>query len=159
MKAECKLSVVGWLYVLVGTHALIGQLVSLFVPVEHPGFEAHFLIPGLNLAVLVLPAGVGLLRRHAWWHAAALTMNWLALALLGATLVLLAAGAVLGENKWEPNESMSGDDYMDLLVGVVIVLPLLVWQFRTLRSSEVRRVIESAKRGPPKVGVAEGAES
>jgi len=157
--AACNLDRIGWLYVLFGVLGLIEQVVGLFVPIERRLYSVHILIPGFNLAVLWLPVGLGLLRRKAWWYRAAIVMNWLALTGFALVLSLFAVLAVTRrEVEWKPNALTSGEDYRDLLVGVLVVLPILVWQFLVLRSGEVRELFETTRKRAARAALGARAE-
>ena len=63
MDTTCRLRVVAWMYALVGAYALIEQVVSLFRPLDNPIAFVYLGLPGVNLAILLLPIGVGLMVR------------------------------------------------------------------------------------------------
>jgi hypothetical protein len=143
-----ELRAAAWIYVFVGTYALIEQTVSLFLPVEHPLMWGYFLLPRVNLVIVALPIGVGLLRGGDIYRKLAVGLNWLVAGFIGLLLVFFLIGALTGSVAWKASEhSATGDEVARMIALVVVGLPLFTWQFRVLRSEGIRRLTQPTSGG------------
>ncbi len=149
MDSTSRLTAIAWIYALIGSYALIEQLVSLFLPLDNPIANIYIIWPQANLAVLMLPIGIGLMRRSDLCRRLALAGGWTALGLLGVFLTifgLLSLGG--GEVEWVPPEDpMTGDAVARLIGTFVIGVPIFFWQLRQLHSKGIRDLTVAGK-GP-----------
>ena len=144
MDKACRLRVVAWMYVLVGISALVQQVVTLFTPVNTP----LVLLPGLprvNIAVLMLPIGIGLMRRSNLSRRLALTVSWLAITSFVAILAFFGLAALFGgELTWTPPESPIDGDAISAYIGLLVIgVPVFAWQLRELHSRAARSLTEA----------------
>ena len=139
MYAPRRLWAIAWVYILAGAYALIEQLVSIFTPLSDPLSWLHILLPRVNMMVVALPVGAGLLRRSDVSRRIAVGMSWMAVGLAGIALAIVLAGAVGDELSWGLPEYLATGDGISRAIGLLLIgLPLFVWQLRQLHSEEVR---------------------
>lgn len=139
MDAACRLRVIAWLFVVLGIDGAIEQIVSLFRPIEFDSVCS--LLPGLNVQILALPVGIGLHRRNALAHRIAVGINWLFPILFSIAAVILVFALITGgEMTWHGPESTDGAEMAREIRNALVGIPLFVWQFRALRSSDVREL-------------------
>lgn len=140
---QSRLKLVGWLYVAVGTYALIEEVVGWLHPLENPILRLGFWGPSFwfNTTPFLLLIGIGLLLRKEIARKVALVFSTVIIALALVLAVFLA----FGEGTWTWTPLVHGDDEVRAIASVVIGVPVFVWQFRALRSREVR---EAATENP-----------
>ena len=144
MDKACRLRVVAWMYVLIGMYALVQQVVSLFTPVNMP----FLLLPGLprvNIAVLMLPIGIGLMRRSNLSRGLALTVSWLAITFFVGILAFIELVALSGGEitRTPPEGPVDGDAISAFIGFLVIGVPVFAWQLRELHSRAARSLTEA----------------
>ena len=144
MNTACRLCVVSWLYIAVGTYGLIELIVGFFTPLSEPAIQLY--IHKINVAGILVPLGIGLLKQISLCRKLAVIMSWLFLVFLMTVMFLLGLGEIanIGEVSWTlPTAPLSGDEIVRMIGGLVIGAPLFVWQLRVLMSTEVKELIGS----------------
>lgn len=141
MDPHQKLRAVGWIYIVVGTHALIEQIVAFFLPFEF--FATCVCFFPINYLMGALPVGIGLLRQSNLCRRIAVGFNWFYLVGIAVALVILVFAVLMGEVDWEPadhqvSDMVRGEDVARGISWLLFGIPLFFWQFRTLRSEEIR---------------------
>ena len=141
MDTTCRLYVVSWLYIAVGTYALIELIVGFFTPLSEPAIQLY--IDKINVAGLLVPLGIGMLKQISLCRKLAVITNWLLLVFLVTVMLLFALSKIakVGKVNWTlPTEPLSGDEIAKMIGGLVIGVPLFVWQLRVLMSTEVKEL-------------------
>jgi hypothetical protein len=144
MNTACRLCVVSWLYIAVGAYGLIELIVGFFTPLSEPAIQLY--IHKINVAGILVPLGIGLLKQISLCRKLAVIMSWLFLVFLMTVMFLLGLGEIanIGEVSWTlPTAPLSGDEIVRMIGGLVIGAPLFVWQLRVLMSTEVKELIGS----------------
>ncbi len=144
MNTACRLCVVSWLYIAVGAYGLIELIVGFFTPLSEPAIQLY--IHKINVAGILVPLGIGLLKQISLCRKLAVIMSWLFLVFLMTVMFLLGLGEIanIGEVSWTlPTAPLSGDEIVRMMGGLVIGAPLFVWQLRVLMSTEVKELIGS----------------
>ena len=135
----------------------IGTLLSMIVAL----FHGHL---SLNIAVLEIPAGFGLLRLSRGWRTFVLWMLWFGM--IGFTiaiLILLFAGGTANLTLF--GQPVKQWDRRMIVAASVLAFGVLVWQYRVLTSPPVRRLfgLTSSRPGAPPddpgMGAGPGASS
>ena len=148
MGPECRLQVVAWLYIGVGTWAAIEFVAGLFTPLSEPLFQ--LIVANVNLAMLILPLGIGLRKKIEICRKLGLVVSLGCAAVAAAVGVFVAGGALLRDREdfsfaWGVNEGVTtGDMVSKAVVGIVICLPLFIWQLRVLWSEDTKIVTGGA---------------
>ena len=143
MDATARLTVVAWIWLLAGAYCALELVVSWFLPVEDPVIVLNVLSGDVNLAIVTLPIGIGLLKRNDTARKVALVFSWIPIvfAVVGAAIVLLTL--IFGETtfSWETDPSMADGDALARALGSLLIgFPLFFWQFRVLRSPGSRQL-------------------
>ena len=144
MNTACRLCVVSWLYIAVGAYGLIELIIGFFTPLSEPAIQLY--IHKINVAGILVPLGIGLLKQISLCRKLAVIMSWLFLVFLMTVMFLLGLGEIanIGEVSWTlPTAPLSGDEIVRMIGGLVIGAPLFVWQLRVLMSTEVKELIGS----------------
>lgn len=144
MNNACRLCVISWLYIAVGAYGLIELIVGFFTPLSEPAIQLY--IHKINVAGILVPLGIGLLKQISLCRKLAVIMSWLFLVFLMTVMFLLGLGEIanIGEVSWTlPTAPLSGDEIVRMMGGLVIGAPLFVWQLRVLMSTEVKELIGS----------------
>src|SRR5688500_3622266 len=102
-KRPTSLTVVAWLFILVGVVVVVNTVISAVRGSLH-----------VNLGVLAIPAGIGLLRASHGWRSFCLCLIWLGL--VGS--VILAAVAVFAPDKIAPSSSMLQSPHFAVFVAI-----------------------------------------
>ena len=149
LDAESSLIAVGWLYTAGGVWAAVESIVGLFAPLGQPSIWLQVFISDLNLAVLLLPLGIGLLRQSSLCRLMAVVLSW-SIAGMVATVGLLLAVTSIFEVKslqWHSIPGMSTGDVISCSVTALLIgLPLFIWQLRVLTSRAVRQLTGKHRR-------------
>ena len=149
LNAEASLVVVGWLYTAAGAYAAIELLVGFFAPLDRPLIEVHVFIPEENLAVLLLPLGIGLLWQSRLCRLTALILSWLSVATIIAVGLLFSMVFFKGGDLQliKLQTGSTGDQISRTIAVLLIGVPLFIWQLRVLSSEAVKRLTGKAKPG------------
>ena len=132
-----SLKIVAWLFILTGVFAVIEIIVSLL--------HAHV---NINLGVLGLFIGPGLLRVSRGWRTCALVFIWIAL--IGVPVFAVIALTVRGPltlNLFGQPVGHASKEF-GLLVAAVLFL-LALWEYRVLTRPDVRKLFRMTSAGPP----------
>jgi hypothetical protein len=121
-KRPTFLTVVAWLFILVGVVVVVNTVISAFRGSLH-----------VNLGVLAIPAGIGLLRASVGWRSFCLCLIWLGV----AGSVILAAVAVFVPEKMARSSLMIQSPYFAVLYAVASTV-FYVWAFSVLQRKDVR---------------------
>ncbi len=124
------LRAVAWVNIIAGAGSAIGIVAEAIAG----RFNANFM-------VLLLPAGIGLLRRSPGWRSFILFISWLLFAAVGFALPLLAMG--LGEIKIGTVYHEGPGPRLIVCAGLVGVAGLCYWQYLMLHSESVVRLFAS----------------
>ena len=143
MDIRASLIVVGWIYVAMGGVVCIEELVSLFAPFDERTASLEIVVP-LNLAMLALPAGIGLLRGRSYGRSLALFLSWVALLFVVFVVGVFTLGVLNGNEITVSEGAAFGESLAGLLSWLFVGVPLFVWQFRVLRSPEVQAMVQVA---------------
>jgi len=143
MDANSKLRAIAWVYILFGSCLLLEQIASFFAPFENPLMWLYILIPEVNLYIVILPIGIGLLKRNRLCLKLAKLINYLfliGLILFSGFFLICSVGGNL-EFEFEKTPSTI-EDTIKLIELSLIILVIYIWQFRGIRSKEVRNLVE-----------------
>ena len=158
MEPKCRLQVVAWLYIAVGAIAAIEFVVGLFTPVSEHLVDLFILSENVNLAMLLLPLGIGLRRRVEICRKLGLILSVLWLPAMAVAGVLFVAAFVFSEVSpanwglsfdWKVDEDLpTGDAISKTLTFLAICLPLYVWQIRVLWSEATKTLTGPEPENP-----------
>ena len=152
MEPKCRLHLVAWLYMAVGVVAVIESAVGLFAPLTDSLVVLFVLSENLNLAIFLLPVGIGLRRHSDICRKLGLVASLLWLPAIAAAGVIFLVALVSSEVSptnwgisygWEASEDLStGDAIAKTLTFLAVCLPVYVWQIRVLWSEETKSLTQ-----------------
>ena len=120
---------------------MIEMTVGFFTPLSEPTIQLY--VQRINVAGILFPLGIGLLKQISLCRRLAVIVNWLVLGLSVTVLLLLALGEIanVGEVSLTlPTKPLGGDQIAKMIGGLVICVPLFIWQLRVLMSTEVKEL-------------------
>jgi hypothetical protein len=134
-----SLRAVAWFTILVG----IGTGLTIIADLFH-----HRL--NLNIAVLEIPAGLGLLRLSRGWRTFTLWMLWAGILAFAVLLFVLIFGKELTHITVNGTTLPQWDRRL-LLAACVLSLGVQIWEYRVLTRPDIRRLFGLTSRpgGPP----------
>ena len=121
-----SLKIVAWLFIISGILACIEVIATLM--------KGHI---NLNLGVIGLFIGYGLLKLSRGWRTCALVYLWISLICIPAISILYITQPSSGFNVRILGQSLVRNTYIILFFDVVIIL-LLLWIYRILTRAEIK---------------------
>jgi len=139
-----SLKIVAWLFIFFGVCSVIEIIVSLL----HNNIN-------INLGVLGLFIGPGLLRLSRGWRTCALVFIWIAL--IGLPVFALLALTARGPADLKLFGQLIGHAPKELaLVGTAVLFLLALWEYRVLTRPDVRGLFGLVPGQPPAQGADHG---
>jgi hypothetical protein len=127
-----SLRAIAWLSIFTGAAALVHFVVGIF--------EGRFF--AIDLALLELPAGIGMLLLVRESRLVHMALMWLG---LGAGCLFVAAW-IMGAESTVPSDPASGGPSAWLIaLGIAAALATFVWEHRVLTSPRVRELFASGR--------------
>jgi len=152
MCSACRVHTIGSLYTAIGLIGLIEFIVHFFMPLEEPLVELGVTTAEVRLsfAPLLLPLGIGLLKRVAICRTLALILSWCILFVAFAALALFALAGIctllsVGDVHWSIKHPVTGDYVARSIAAALLGIPLFVWQFRVIASKDSRDLFRQAR--------------
>lgn len=136
-----SLKIIAWLYMISGTLDAIGILRALA--------NNHF---SINLGIIYIFAGIGLLKLRSGWRTFSLVMLWLGFIIAPLVLISMTSTdtsinfTLLGQSAGFISKSTA-------LIFGVLIYALMIWEYRVLTRADVRELFVRKNTTPvyPKV--------
>jgi hypothetical protein len=128
VKAERQLRIVAWVFIIGGVLSVAGALISGKLQI--------------GIALLAIPAGIGLLRRQAGWRAYALVILWIGI--IGSALIVIFNFRSLVLDLSAFGWRAQYPSPWAVIVAITPFWALAIWQATVLMRKEVGELFESA---------------